>query len=164
MPRALAIDSTKKIGKKVSVSGWVASRRDHGGLIFIDLRDHTGIVQLTFHPEHKESFSLAEKVRDEFVLSATGTVVKREPELINKNLPTGTVEIKVEEMQVLNTCKPLPFQIMHQDDNLNEDLRLKYRFLDLRREKMQTMLIKRHKMIKAIREYMDGQGFIEDDR
>ena len=161
MDRTLAIDSVKKIGKKISVSGWVASRRDHGGLIFIDLRDHTGLVQLTFHPERHAAFKLAEKIRDEFVVAAVGSVVKRAPELVNENIPTGTIEVTIDELTILNTSKPLPFQIMHADDKVSEDVRLKYRFLDLRREEMQTMLRDRHRMVRMIREYMDKQEFIE---
>jgi len=161
MKRTLALDTTKQIGSKISVSGWVASRRDHGGLIFIDLRDHTGIIQLTINPKTKEAFSLAEKVRDEFVLRAEGTVEKRAADLINPKIPTGEIEIRIENLESLGTSKTLPFQVSHADANINEELRLKYRFLDLRRDKMQQILRKRHMMIKQIRDYMDKRGFIE---
>ncbi len=161
MQRTLALETPKQIGQTVTVKGWAASTRDHGGLIFIDLRDHTGIVQLTVHPETAAAFKIAEGVHDEFVLSATGTVVERAAELVNKNIPTGGIEINVSELTVLNPSKPLPFPVMHQADEINEELRLKYRFLDLRRDKMQAMLVKRHKMIKMIRDYMDEYGFIE---
>src|SRR5258708_1896243 len=137
MRRTLSLETLKKIGEQVKVSGWVNSRRDHGGVIFIDLRDHTGLVQLAIHPQAKMAFKLAEKLRDEFVISAKGDVIKRAPELVNTNIPSGTVEITVEEIEILNTAKPLPFQVAYPDENINEDLRLKYRFLDLRREKMQ---------------------------
>ncbi len=164
MHRTLALETVSKVGEEVKISGWVNSRRDHGGVIFIDLRDHTGLVQLAIHPENKEAFAAANKCRDEFVLSATGKVVNRTPETQNPNLPTGAVEILAEHITVLNTAKPLPFQVAHghgEETLSNEDLRLKYRFLDLRREKMQKMLVRRHKMIKYIRDWMDGQGFIE---
>lgn len=161
MTRTLALDTLNHVGKKITVAGWVGSRRDHGGLIFIDLRDHTGIVQLTVDPGVKEAFSVAEKCRDEYVLKASGQVVKRAPELVNPNLPTGKIEIKIDSLAVLNASKPLPFQIMHAEENVNEELRLKYRFLDLRRDKMQKMLKRRHEMVKMIRQYMDEQGFIE---
>jgi len=161
MSRTLALETPKKIGKKITVAGWVASRRDHGGLIFIDLRDHTGIVQLTCDPKSKPAFALAEKVRDEFVLEATGTLRKRSPEMINKNIPTGTVELKVEELIVLNTSKTPPFEIHETSGKVNEELRLKYRFLDLRRDKMQKMLKRRHEMIQLIHQYMSKEGFIE---
>ncbi|MCL5667260.1 MAG: aspartate--tRNA ligase [Patescibacteria group bacterium] len=162
MERTLALDTTKKIGETVRVSGWVASRRDHGGVIFVDLRDQSGIVQLAIHPQEQAAFSAAEKLRDEFVITASGKVTERSPETKNPNLPTGQVEILPAEIAILNSSKPLPFPVMHQEDiNINEDLRLKFRFLDLRRDKMQQMLRRRHEMIKMIREYMDGRGFIE---
>ena len=161
MQRTLSLDTTLHVGEQITVAGWAASTRDHGGLIFIDLRDHAGLVQLTVHPETATAFEIANKIRDEFVLKATGTVLEREPSLVNKNIATGTVEIKVEHLEILNPSKPLPFPIFHQEANINEDLRLKYRFLDLRREKMQSMLLKRHKMIKFIRDWMDAEDFIE---
>jgi len=161
MERILAAETPKHTGQEVTVSGWAASTRDHGGLIFIDLRDHTGIVQLTVHPETAAAFKLAETVRDEFVIRATGTVLQRDANLVNPNIPTGAIEINVSGLEILNKSLPLPFPIQHQEDAINEDLRLKYRFLDLRRQKMQDMLVKRHKMVKMIRDYMDERGFIE---
>lgn len=161
MSRTLSQDTPQNVNQIVSVSGWVNSTRDHGGLIFIDLRDHTGIVQLTIHPEQAQVFKLAETLRDEFVITATGKVVEREKDLVNKNIPTGEVEIVVDSLTVLNPSKPLPFPIQHVKEEINEDLRLRYRFLDLRREKMQKMLLERHKFLKAIRDYMDTQGFVE---
>ncbi len=161
MERELAVRTPENIGQTVTVKGWAASTRDHGGLIFIDLRDHTGLVQLAVHPQNAAAFKIAEGVHDEFVLAATGTVVERAPELVNQNLATGHIEIKVNELHILNPAKPLPFPVMHQPDEISEELRLKYRFLDLRRDKMQNMLVKRHKMIKLIRDYMDERGFIE---
>ena len=151
----------ERVGETVKISGWVQARRDHGGVIFIDLRDHTGLVQLTIHPESAVAFEQAEKVRDEFVLGVSGQVVKRADSMINPNLATGQIEVVVGELNVLNTCSPLPFQIFPADERVNEETRLRHRFLDLRRDKMQSMLIKRHKMIKYIRDWMDEQGFIE---
>ncbi len=164
MQRTLSIETPTKTGTEVTVSGWVNSRRDHGGVIFIDARDQSGLLQLTIHPEKKAAFEVANKCRDEFVICASGKIVERAPELVNKNIPTGGVELVVEHLTILNSSKPLPFQIAHghgEEHNIGEDIRLKYRFLDLRREKMQKMLVKRHKMIKYIRDWMDGQGFIE---
>jgi len=162
MKRTLSAETPKIVGQDASLSGWVHSRRDHGGVIFIDLRDHTGIVQLAIHPENKEAFEAANKCRDEFVITANGKVVERSAETTNKNIPTGGVEIFTSSIVILNTSKALPFPVAYSEDqNIGEDIRLKYRFLDLRREKMQKMLIKRHKMIKFIRDWMDGQGFIE---
>jgi len=161
MSRILTSQTPQLIDKEVTVAGWIASARDHGGLIFIDLRDHTGIVQLTVHPDDQDVFKLAESLRDEFVIRATGTVIKRAENLVNPNIATGAVEIKISNLEILNKSLHLPFPIQHQQDEIGEELRLKYRFLDLRRDKMQTMLIKRHKMIKFIRDYMDDHGFIE---
>jgi aspartyl-tRNA synthetase len=162
MQRTLTSQTPEKVGTDVQVSGWVNSRRDHGGVIFIDLRDHTGIVQLAIHPEDKEAFALADKLRDEFVITAAGKVIERSEATKNPNLATGTVELTTYNLQLLNPSKPLPFPIAHSEDiTINEDLRLKFRFLDLRREKMQKMLVRRHKMIKYIRDWMDGRDFIE---
>lgn len=162
--RTLTQHTPQMVGQDVQVSGWVNSRRDHGGVIFIDLRDHTGLLQLTIHPEQRGAFEAADKCRDEFVITASGKIIERTPELVNKNIPTGGVELVVENLAILNTAKPLPFQVAHghgEESVSNEDIRLKYRFLDLRRDKMQKMLVKRHKMIKFIRDWMDSQGFIE---
>lgn len=162
--RTLSAQTVSKIGEEVKLQGWVNSRRDHGGVIFIDLRDHTGIVQLAVHPEQKEAFAVANKVRDEFVVSVEGKIIDRSKETINPNLSTGSVEIYTSKFLILNSSKPLPFPVAHghgEEQNIGEEIRLKYRFLDLRREKMQNMLIKRHKMIKFIRDWMDEKGFIE---
>ena len=143
--RTLALETIKNTGQTVSLSGWVNSRRDHGGVIFIDLRDHTGIIQLAIHPENAEAFKAADKVRDEFVVQAEGKVVERTDDTKNPNLATGTVEILTSKFIILNSSKPLPFPIAHghgEEQNIGEDIRLKYRFLDLRREKMQKMLVR----------------------
>lgn len=164
MKRTLSLATPKLTGQEVMVEGWVNSRRDHGGVIFIDLRDHTGLIQLAIHPEAEEAFAAADICRDEFVLQAAGKVIERSKETINENLPTGHVEILTSAITILNASKPLPFQVAHghgEEQEINEDLRLKYRFLDLRREKMQAMLVKRHKMIKFIRDWMDEHQFIE---
>lgn len=164
MQRTLALETPKLIGQTVSLAGWVNSRRDHGGVIFIDLRDHSGLVQLAIHPENQEAFAAANKCRDEFVIKVEGVIMERGADLVNQNIPTGAIEIKAEQIIILNTAKPLPFQIAHghgEQAEINEDLRLKYRFLDLRRQKMQLMLKKRHQMIQAIHRYMTDHGFIE---
>lgn len=161
MQRILSSDTPQHVGETITVAGWAASTRDHGGVIFVDLRDHTGLVQLTIHPENAEAFSVAEKVRDEFVLKATGTVTKRAEGLANPNIASGTIELIVENLEVLNPSKPLPFPVLHQDSNINEELRLKYRFLDLRREKMQHMLKARADFNMRIRRYMMEHDFTE---
>lgn len=160
MRRTLAIEALNQIDQNITVSGWVASYRDHGGLIFIDLRDHTGVVQLTVSPEQGESFAVANTLKDEFVIKATGTVVKRDEDLVNHNIPTGTVEIKIEALEIVNKSKPLPFPIEHQGE-VNEELRLKYRYLDLRRPKMLGRLKRRDEFYRQIREYMHSKEFIE---
>ncbi len=161
MQRTLALETLTQIGQQVSLSGWAASTRDHGGLIFIDLRDHTGIVQLTINPENNTAFETAGTIRDEFVITASGTVVERAANLANPNIPTGSVEIQVDTLTILNTSKALPFPVMHQEDAINEEIRLRYRFLDLRRDKMQLMLRKKDEFFTAIRKYMHEHEFVE---
>ena len=159
MKRTLTVDASSQIGEKVTVKGWVNSRRDHGGLIFIDLRDHKGIVQLTIDGE-SGSFETAESLRDEFVIEATGTVAEREEELKNPNIPTGNIEVMIESIKILNRSETLPIQV-NSTQNINEEHRLKYRYLDLRRDKMQYMLRKRAEYFAWMRRYMDEQEFIE---
>lgn len=164
MKRTLAIDALNRIGEEVQISGWAASYRDHGGLIFIDLRDHTGIIQLTVSPDQAESFALAGTVRDEFVIRATGTILQRDSNLVNENIPTGKVELKVSNLEILNKSKAVPFPIDQQGQEpyqINEELRLKFRFLDLRREKMQTRLRRRDEFNMHIRKYMSEHEFTE---
>ena len=159
--RILAKNSIDKIGEKITVKGWVNSRRDHGGLIFIDLRDHTGLLQLVISPDFAESFELAEKCRDEFVISATGVVKERAENLKNPNISTGEVELIVENLEILNRSEPLPIAVLDNGQKSNEELRLKYRFLDLRREKMQKMLRRRAEFYREIRKFMENHEFIE---
>ncbi len=149
------------LGKKVTVEGWVNSRRDHGGLIFIDLRDHTGIIQLVVTPETVDSFKLAEQVRDEFVLKAEGKLRQRAPELVNPNLPTGQIELVVETLTLLNRSEPLPVNTHDDGEKSSEELRLKYRFLDLRRPSMQKLLARRSEYYRLIRNYMYDHDFTE---
>ena len=159
--RVLAIHTPDDVGKNITVAGWVHSRRDHGGLIFIDLRDHTGLVQLVINPDKPEAFKLAESLRDEFVIRAHGVVAERGEGLKNPNIASGNVEIVVEELEVLNRAETLPIQPFAEDNQANEDLRFKYRYLDLRRPKMQEMLQKRAEMYRRIHQYMDERQFIE---
>src|SRR5579884_1944211 len=148
MDRTLATQAAELIGKEVLLKGWVNSRRDHGGLIFIDLRDHTGIIQVVSNPQlNEKSFKVAETLHDEFVIEVRGTVRKRQAELVNPNIETGEIEVYASEIQVLTKSKTLPFQISEGED-VNEELRLKYRYLDLRRPKLQKHLFNRAKMIK----------------
>ena len=159
--RILAVETSKKVGENITVAGWVHSRRDHGGLIFIDLRDHTGLVQLVINPDKKDAFSLAESLRDEFVVRACGVVAERGEGLKNPNIASGDVEIVVDNLEILNRAETLPIQPFAEDNQAGEELRFKYRYLDLRRPKMQNMLKKRAEMYRRIHEYMDGRDFIE---
>lgn len=158
--RTYAKDTTQSTGSVVTVQGWVQSRRDHGGLIFIDLRDHTGLVQLVINPTNTNAFAVAEQVRDEYVLSATGTIVARQESLVNPNIASGTVEVVIDELTVLNRSEPLPIQIFGEQQS-GEEQRLTYRYLDLRRDTMQTMLKKRADMYARMRAYMDEREFTE---
>ena len=159
--RILAAETSKKVGENITVAGWVHSRRDHGGLIFIDLRDHTGLVQLVINPDKKDAFSLAENLRDEFVVRACGVVAERGEGLKNPNIASGDVEIVVDNLEILNRAETLPIQPFAEDNQAGEELRFKYRYLDLRRPKMQNMLKKRAEMYRRIHEYMDDRDFIE---
>lgn len=158
--RTLVKDVVSLVGKPVTLKGWVHSRRDHGGLIFIDIRDHTGIAQLVVDPEQAEAFKAAEHIRDEYVISATGLVGNRAPELINDKIETGAVEVHITGLEVLNRSEPLPIQI-HGEQLANEELRLKYRFLDLRRAKMQERLKQRAQYYAVMRSYLEKHDFIE---
>ena len=148
----------KVIGDKVTVAGWVHRRRDHGGVIFVDLRDTSGLLQLVFNPENIELFQQAEKIRSEFVISVNGVVRDRPEGTINDDMPTGAIEILVSDMSVLNTSLTPPF---HHDENTNEDTRLKYRYLDLRRSEMADKLKIRHNIIRSLRNFLDQKEFIE---
>jgi len=159
--RVLAAETSAEVGKNITVAGWVHSRRDHGGLIFIDLRDHTGLVQLVINPEQAEAFHLAESLRDEFVIRASGVVTERGEGLKNPNIASGNVEIVVENLEILNRAETLPIQPFAEENQAGEDLRFKYRYLDLRRPKMQHMLKKRAEMYRQIHQYMDDRDFIE---
>ena len=148
-------------GKVLTLAGWVQRRRDHGGLIFIDLRDRTGLVQLVFSPQYgEEAFHKAEDVRNEYVVAVVGKVRERSEETINPHMKTGRLEVVVSEMRVLNKAKTLPFYIEDGVD-VDENVRLRYRYLDLRRPEMQRNLIMRHKITHEMREFLDERGFLE---
>jgi aspartyl-tRNA synthetase len=151
-----------RVGEETKVAGWVHRRRDHGGLIFIDLRDRTGIVQLVFHPEAAGgAFELGHKLRPEDVLSVTGSVVQRSAETVNPDLPTGEVELKVSAAELLADAETPPFQIEGFAGDVGEDARLRHRYLDLRREQMREALVLRHRVTAAMREFLDGEGFLD---
>ena len=145
--------------KDVILCGWVNRRRDHGGVIFLDLRDKIGLAQIVINPETKETFKLAESIRNEFVLKVKGKVIARDSEMINQKISTGEIEVLANEIEILNTSKPIPFQLDSEDTS--EEVRLKYRYLDLRRDEMQKRLRLRSKVTKYIRDFMDKNDFID---
>ena len=151
----------KNIGETVTLNGWVQKRRDLGGMIFIDLRDRTGLVQVVFNAEEGNGLlQTAETLRAEHILEITGKVVERLEGAVNPNMATGEIEIEATELKVLNTSKTPPFEITDQI-NVSDDLRLKYRYIDLRRPRMQENILIRHEVKKAIRNYLDDHGFID---
>lgn len=161
MQRTLALDTINHVKEVVQVAGWVNTRRDHGGVIFVDLRDHTGLVQLVFNPDNADAFHLAESLRDEFCISATGIVRNRGEGLTNPNLPTGKIEIVIDQLDILNRSEPVPVATRDEGQQSSEEMRLRYRFLDLRRPSMQQMIKDRAQFYRLIRAYMEQHDFTE---
>jgi aspartyl-tRNA synthetase len=148
------------VGQELTLSGWTARRRDHGGLVFVDLRDHTGTTQLVINPERApEAAERAKEIRNEFVLRARGAIVARDPETVNEAMPTGEVELQVDEVEIVSRSTPLPFQL--DEEGVDETLRLRYRWLDLRRPKLQRNLRLRAQMVGIIRREMQEAGFLD---
>jgi len=148
----------KLVGQEVTVAGWVHRRRDHGGVIFVDLRDREGLLQVVFDPDNQAQFNEAEKLRNEFVVKVRGLVRERPAGTANANLASGQVELLARELVTLNRSEPLPFQL---DEHVSEEVRLKYRYIDLRREEMSKRLRLRHKITRAMRAYLDDKGFVD---
>lgn len=146
-------------GQAVTVSGWVHRRRDHGGVIFIDLRDREGLVQVVVNPDDEAKFTIAEKARSEFVLKVVGKVCLRTPETINPKMVTGKIEVVADEIEVLSSADPIPFQL--DDKTISEEVRLTYRYLDLRRDEMQDTIRTRYKVTRSMRRYLDDNGFMD---
>jgi len=146
------------VGQEIEVCGWVHRRRDHGGVIFIDLRDREGLLQVVFDPDRPEIFAGAERIRSEYVLKVKGLVRPRPDGTVNPNMRTGKIEVLAHELEILNKSETPPF---HHDEQANEDIRLKYRYLDLRRENMLSNLMLRHKVTVAMRNFLDGHGFVD---
>jgi len=146
------------IGQVVTVAGWAQRRRDHGGVIFVDLRDRAGLLQVVFDPDLPAMFASAERVRNEYVLKVTGLVRARPAGTANAHLKSGEVELLAQRLEILNRCEPLPFQL---DEHVSEEVRLRYRYLDLRREEMRERLLLRHRITRAIRHYLDDAGFVD---
>jgi aspartyl-tRNA synthetase len=153
------LTDTRFLGQTVTLFGWAHRRRDHGGVIFIDLRDREGLVQVVSDPDRKETFAAADRVRNEFVLRVTGVVRRRPEGTVNPGLRSGEIEVLAHELEILNPAATPPF--MMDDETISEEVRLRYRYLDLRREPMQKALKLRHRTAKAVREYLDGHGFID---
>ena len=151
---------SEHVGQALSLAGWVTRRRDHGGLVFVDLRDRTGVTQLVVNPEHApDAAASAHALRNEFVVRAEGRVVARAPETVNPAMPTGEVELQVERLEIVSRSTPLPFQL--DEENVDETLRLRYRWLDLRRERLQRNIELRARMVGIIRREMDAAGFLD---
>jgi aspartyl-tRNA synthetase len=151
-----------RVDAEVRLAGWVHRRRDHGGLIFVDLRDRTGIVQLVFHPDTSgEAFALGHRLRAEHVVSVAGTVVRRSEETVNPELATGGYEVRVAEADLLADAETPPFQVEGFSGEVGEDARLRHRYIDLRREPMREALVLRHRVTAAMREFLDGEGFLD---
>ncbi|MDR0957377.1 MAG: aspartate--tRNA ligase, partial [Candidatus Nomurabacteria bacterium] len=159
--RILVSEILEKVGQRVVLAGWVNTRRDHGGIIFVDLRDHTGLAQLVINPENAEIFQAAESLRDEFCISISGEVRQRDQGLENPNLATGKLEIVVKTLEILNKSEVLPVATRDEAQQSSEEQRLKYRFLDLRRNSMQHILKRRSEFNKFIRDYMHEHDFTE---
>ncbi|MCC7409665.1 MAG: aspartate--tRNA ligase, partial [Phycisphaeraceae bacterium] len=148
------------VGQTVTLAGWVNSYRDHGGVVFIDLRDRKGVTQIVFHPENADAHQLANSLRHEDVLEVTGQCVKREAGMENPRLATGQIEVQAKSATLLNKAQTPPFT-PDEAGKVNEETRLKYRYVDLRRPRMQEILAIRHRTAKVIRDYFDEQGFLE---
>ena len=146
-------------GQQVILCGWVHRRRDHGGVIFIDLRDRTGLAQIVFNPDSVDTFKIAESVRNEYCLKVIGNIRPRPEGTVNENLASGTIEVVCQNVEILNTSATPPFMI--DDENISENVRLTHRVLDLRRPQMQKNLFLRHQVTKAFRTFLDDNGFID---
>lgn len=150
------------LGQEITLKGWVNNRRDLGGLIFVDLRDREGIVQVVFNPAFsEEALKIAETVRSEYVVEVQGTVTKRDPETVNPKIKTGQVEVQVTNIKVINKSETPPFSINEENVNVDENIRLKYRYLDLRRQKLAQTFKMRHQITRSIRQYLDDEGFFD---
>lgn len=161
MQRFLTTDAAKHIGEKVKVAGWASVVRRHGKIVFIDLRDRSGVLQCVFTPQIKEVYDKVQEVRPEWVLEITGQIVKRPENMVNPKIETGAVEMSVDGLNVLAEAETLPFSIETDGREIGEEIRMKYRYLDLRRERLKNNLIMRHKAAKFVRDFLTAEGFIE---
>jgi len=161
MERVINIETTKYLDKSIKVSGWVNSVRSHGKIIFIDLRDRSGILQLVFIPKNEKVYELAKELRPEWVIEVIGKVSKRPSRMVNPKLTTGKIEISVEDLKIFSKAKTLPFSIEGDGYEINEEKRMKYRYLDLRRKRMKKNLVERAKVIQFMRDFLQKEGFVE---
>lgn len=161
MKRILTEETTKHVGEKVKVAGWVNVVRSHGKILFIDLRDRTGFLQVVFAPNEKETYEAVNQVRPEWVVEIIGEIVKRPDKMVNDKIPTGSVEMVAKELNILNKAETLPIDVGTDGYEIGEEVRMKYRYLDLRRERLRKNLVIRHKVIKFIRDFLDKEGFTE---
>jgi len=161
MPRFLIKDTAKHVGEKVRVCGWINTWRAHGKILFVDLRDISGILQIVFVPSNKEVYELAQTLRPEWVVEIIGQIVKRPENMVNEKIETGQVEMSVESLKVLSKSEALPLSVDGDGYEIGEETRMKYRYLDLRRERLKNNLIVRHKVIKFIRDFLDKESFTE---
>ncbi|HNW09267.1 MAG TPA: aspartate--tRNA ligase [bacterium] len=160
MDRTPIGEVTNQVGQTVKVTGWVHTRRDHGKIVFIDLRDRSGILQVVFVPDNPEIYEQAQKLRSEFVVSIVGQINARPQKMVNDKIATGTVELLATGLEILNEAKTPPFEIDSSQES-GEEIRMKYRYLDIRRERLKNNLIMRHKIVKLVRDYYDNLGFLE---
>ncbi len=161
MTRFLISETAQQVGEKVTVAGWVNVRRAHGKIVFIDLRDKSGVLQCVFVPNNKEAYDAAAEVRPEWVVEFTGQILKRPEKMVNAEIATGQVEMAVEQLRVISKAETLPFAIDTDGKEINEEIRMKYRYLDLRRERLRKNLIMRHKVTNFVREFFTEEGFVE---
>lgn len=161
MQRFLIKDAAKHVGERVKVSGWVNVRRAHGKILFIDLRDISGVLQVVFTPSNEQVYKLADQLRPEWVVEIEGQIVKRPEKMVNPKIETGSVEMPAETLKVLSEAETLPFSIEGDGYDINEEVRMKYRYFDLRRERLKNNLIMRHKFVKFLRDFLDQEGFME---
>lgn len=161
MQRFLIAEASKHVGEKITIAGWVNIRRAHGKIVFIDLRDKSGVMQCVFVPSAQEAYDAVAEVRSEWVIALTGQIVKRPEKMVNTEIETGTVELSVEKLEILSKAETLPFAVDTDGMEINEEVRMKYRYLDLRRPRLQKNLIMRHKTALFMRNFLSAEGFIE---
>jgi len=161
MQRFLISEAAKHTGEKVTIAGWVSVRRTHGKIVFIDLRDKSGVLQCVFVPQNEQAYASSEQIRPEWVIEISGQILKRPEKMVNPNIATGDVEMSVSELKILSKAQTLPFDVTTDGMEIGEEVRMKYRYLDLRRPRLQHNLIMRHKITQFVRDFFTREGFVE---